>query len=74
MQQDDPRSRARRVLLFANSTNAISPATWAWRGVDVQSGLREDIAIVVMSATLDGERLARCWMRRGCSSAGAAIQ
>jgi ATP-dependent helicase HrpB len=36
--------------------------------------LREDLRIVVMSATLDGERLARSWMRRACPAKAAAIR
>jgi ATP-dependent helicase HrpB len=38
--------------------------------LDVQTGLREDLRIVVMSATLDGERLAQCLDAPRLSSAG----
>ena len=38
--------------------------------LDVQSGLREDLRIVAMSATLDGEKLAQCLDAPRLSSAG----
>lgn len=41
--------------------------------LDVQAGLREDLRIVVMSATLDGERLARLLDAPRLSSAGRAF-
>ena len=41
--------------------------------LDVQAGLREDLRIVVMSATLDGERLARFLDAPRLSSAGRSF-
>ncbi|HEY0310065.1 MAG TPA: ATP-dependent helicase HrpB, partial [Luteimonas sp.] len=41
--------------------------------LDVQAGLREDLRIVVMSATLDGERLARFLEAPRLSSAGRSF-
>ena len=39
---------------------------------DAQTGLREDLRLLVMSATLDGARVAACWARRRSSRARAA--
>ncbi len=40
--------------------------------LDAQAGLREDLRILVMSATLDVEKVACCWTVRQLSSAKAA--
>jgi len=60
MIQDDPMLEGLGALLFDEfHERHLSADLGLALALDVQSQLREDLRIVVMSATLDGERLAR---------------
>ena len=62
MLQDDPLQEGVGAILFDEiHEHHLSPDLGLALALDVQGGLREDLRIVVMSATLDGERLAR-WL------------
>ena len=62
MLQDDPLLEGVGAILFDEFHERHLPADLGLAlALDVQGGLREDLRIVVMSATLDGERLAR-WL------------
>ncbi len=60
MIQDDPLLEGVGALLFDEfHERHLSADLGLALALDVQAGLREDLRIVVMSATLDGEKLAR---------------
>src|SRR5690606_2480236 len=60
MLQDDPMLEGVGALLFDEFHERHLAADLGLAlALDVQAGLREDLRIVVMSATLDGERLAK---------------
>jgi HrpA-like RNA helicase len=60
MLQDDPMLEGVGALLFDEfHERHLAGDLGLALALDVQAGLREDLRIVVMSATLDGERLAR---------------
>ncbi len=62
MLQDDPLLEGVGAILFDEfHERHLSADLGLALALDVQGGLREDLRIVVMSATLDGERLAR-WL------------
>lgn len=62
MLQDDPLLDGVGAILFDEfHERHLSADLGLALALDVQGGLREDLRIVVMSATLDGERLAR-WL------------
>ncbi|GHE27157.1 ATP-dependent helicase HrpB [Vulcaniibacterium thermophilum] len=62
MIQDDPTLEGVGALLFDEfHERHLSADLGLALALDVQAGLREDLRIVVMSATLDGERLAQ-WL------------
>ena len=62
MLQDDPRLDGIGAVLFDEVHERHLAGDLALAlALDVQAGLREDLRIVLMSATLDGERLAR-WL------------
>ncbi|WP_166432777.1 ATP-dependent helicase HrpB [Luteimonas yindakuii] len=71
MLQDDPPLDGVGALLFDEfHERHLSADLGLALALDVQSQLREDLRIVVMSATLDGERLARFLDAPRLSSAG----
>ncbi|MFC3814212.1 ATP-dependent helicase HrpB [Lysobacter sp. GCM10012299] len=71
MLQDDPMLEGVGALLFDEFHERHLAADLGLAlALDVQSGLREDLRIVVMSATLDGERLAAFLDAPRLSSAG----
>lgn len=71
MLQDDPMLEGIGALLFDEFHERHLAADLGLAlALDVQSGLREDLRIVVMSATLDGERLAGFLDAPRLSSAG----
>ncbi|MGO4550950.1 ATP-dependent helicase HrpB [Lysobacter sp. 2RAF19] len=73
MLQDDPMLEGVGALLFDEfHERHLAGDLGLALALDVQSGLREDLRIVVMSATLDGERLARFLDAPRLSSAGRA--
>ena len=60
MLQDDPMLEDVAAILFDEfHERHLAGDLGLALALDVQAGLREDLRIVVMSATLDGERLAR---------------
>lgn len=74
MIQDDPLLGGIGALLFDEFHERHLAADLGLAlALDVQSGLREDLRIVVMSATLDGEGLARFLDAPRLSSAGRAF-
>ncbi|KGQ18396.1 ATP-dependent RNA helicase HrpB [Lysobacter dokdonensis DS-58] len=73
MLQDDPMLEGVGALLFDEfHERHLAGDLGLALALDVQAGLREDLRIVVMSATLDGERLARFLDAPRLSSAGRA--
>ncbi|MBF6023236.1 ATP-dependent helicase HrpB [Lysobacter niastensis] len=71
MLQDDPMLESVGALLFDEfHERHLSADLGLALALDVQAGLREDLRIVVMSATLDGERLAKFLDAPRLSSAG----
>ncbi|MCW4454355.1 ATP-dependent helicase HrpB [Flavobacterium sp. MXW15] len=71
MLQDDPLLEGVGALLFDEFHERHLAADLGLAlALDVQSQLREDLRIVVMSATLDGEKLARFLQAPRLSSAG----
>ncbi|BCT92230.1 ATP-dependent helicase HrpB [Lysobacter helvus] len=71
MLQDDPMLDGVGALLFDEfHERHLAGDLGLALALDVQAGLREDLRIVVMSATLDGERLARFLDAPRLSSAG----
>lgn len=73
MLQDDPMLEGVGALLFDEfHERHLAGDLGLALALDVQSGLREDLRMVVMSATLDGERLARFLDAPRLSSAGRA--
>ncbi|MDR7132909.1 ATP-dependent helicase HrpB [Lysobacter niastensis] len=71
MLQDDPMLEGVGALLFDEFHERHLAADLGLAlALDVQAGLREDLRIVVMSATLDGERLAAFLDAPRLSSAG----
>src|SRR5690606_16422180 len=71
MLQDDPMLDGVGALLFDEFHERHLAADLGLAlALDVQAGLREDLRIVVMSATLDGERLAGFLDAPRLSSAG----
>src|SRR5690606_8486448 len=72
--QDDPMLDGVGALLFDEFHERHLAADLGLAlALDVQAGLREDLRIVVMSATLDGERLAGWLDAPGLSSAGGSF-
>jgi ATP-dependent helicase HrpB len=73
MLQDDPMLEGVGALLFDEfHERHLAGDLGLALALDVQAGLREDLRIVVMSATLDGERLARFLDAPRITSAGRA--
>src|SRR5690606_10265263 len=71
MLQDDPMLEGVGALLFDEFHERHLAADLGLAlALDVQAGLREDLRIVVMSATLDGERLASLLEAPRLSSVG----
>ena len=71
MLQDDPMLEGIGALLFDEfHERHLAGDLGLALALDVQAGLREDLRIVVMSATLDGERLARFLDAPRVTSAG----
>jgi len=71
MLQDDPMLEGVGALLFDEfHERHLAGDLGLALALDVQAGLREDLRIVVMSATLDGERLAQFLDAPRLSSAG----
>jgi len=74
MLQDDPSLEGVGALLFDEfHERHLAGDLGLALALDVQSGLREDLRIVVMSATLDGERLAQFLDAPRLSSAGRSF-
>lgn len=74
MLQDDPALEGIGALLFDEFHERHLAADLGLAlALDVQAGLREDLRIVLMSATLDGERLARFLDAPRLSSAGRSF-
>ncbi|WP_206861953.1 ATP-dependent helicase HrpB [Lysobacter changpingensis] len=74
MLQDDPMLEEVGALLFDEfHERHLSADLGLALALDVQAGLREDLRIVVMSATLDGERLANLLDAPRLSSAGRSF-
>lgn len=74
MLQDDPMLEDVGALLFDEfHERHLSADLGLALALDVQAGLREDLRIVVMSATLDGERLAGFLDAPRLSSAGRSF-
>ncbi|MEZ0471257.1 ATP-dependent helicase HrpB [Luteimonas sp. B3_2_R+30] len=75
MLQDDPLLEGVGALLFDEfHERHLAGDLGLALALDVQAGLREDLRIVVMSATLDGERLAGFLDAPRLSSAGRSFQ
>ncbi|MFT4247037.1 MAG: ATP-dependent helicase HrpB, partial [Pseudomonas sp.] len=71
MLQDDPLLDGVGALLFDEfHERHLAGDLGLALALDVQAGLREDLRIVVMSATLDSQRLAQCLDAPRLSSAG----
>ena len=74
MLQDDPELPGVGAVLFDEfHERHLAGDLGLALALDVQAGLREDLRIVVMSATLDGERLARLLDAPRLSSEGRAF-
>ncbi|TYT26523.1 ATP-dependent helicase HrpB [Luteimonas viscosa] len=74
MLQDDPMLEGIGALLFDEfHERHLAGDLGLALALDVQSGLREDLRIVAMSATLDGERLAQCLDAPRLSSQGRSF-
>jgi len=74
MLQDDPLLDGIGALLFDEfHERHLASDLGLALALDVQAGLREDLRLVVMSATLDGERLARFLDAPRLSSAGRSF-
>ena len=74
MLQDDPLLEGVGALLFDEfHERHLAGDLGLALALDVQSGLREDLRIVVMSATLDGEKLANFLDAPRLSSAGRSF-
>jgi ATP-dependent helicase HrpB len=74
MLQDDPALEGVGALLFDEfHERHLAADLGLAMALDVQASLREDLRIVVMSATLDGERLARFLDAPRLSSAGRSF-
>jgi len=75
MLQDDPLLEGVGALLFDEfHERHLAGDLGLALALDVQAGLREDLRIVVMSATLDGERLAKFIDAPRLSSAGRSFR
>ena len=75
MLQDDPMLEGVGALLFDEfHERHLAGDLGLALALDVQAGLREDLRIVVMSATLDGERLARFLDAPRLTSAGRSVR
>ncbi len=71
MLQDDPMLEDVAAILFDEfHERHLAGDLGLALALDVQAGLREDLRIVAMSATLDGEKLAQCLDAPRLSSAG----
>jgi ATP-dependent helicase HrpB len=74
MLQDDPMLEDVAAILFDEfHERHLAGDLGLALALDVQAGLREDLRIVAMSATLDGERLAQCLDAPRLSSAGRSF-
>ena len=74
MLQDDPMLEGVGALLFDEfHERHLAGDLGLALALDVQAGLREDLRLVVMSATLDGERLAKLLDAPRLSSAGRSF-
>src|SRR3546814_17432951 len=74
MLQDDPMLEGVGALLFDEfHERHLAGDLGLALALDVQASLREDLRIVVMSATLDGERLAQLLDAPRLSSAGRSF-
>ncbi|MBL8262900.1 MAG: ATP-dependent helicase HrpB [Xanthomonadaceae bacterium] len=74
MLQDDPMLEDVGALLFDEfHERHLAGDLGLALALDVQAGLREDLRIVAMSATLDGEKLAQCLDAPRLSSAGRSF-
>ena len=72
--QDDPLLENVGVILFDEfHERHLAGDLGLALALDVQAGLREDLRVVVMSATLDGERLTRFLDAQRISSAGRSF-
>ena len=71
MLQDDPMLEDVAAILFDEfHERHLAGDLGLALALDVQAGLREDLRIIAMSATLDGEKLAQCLDAPRLSSAG----
>jgi ATP-dependent helicase HrpB len=74
MLQDDPMLEGVAAILFDEfHERHLAGDLGLALALDVQAGLREDLRIVAMSATLDGEKLAQCLDAPRLSSAGRSF-
>ena len=74
MLQDDPMLEDVAAILFDEfHERHLAGDLGLALALDVQSGLREDLRIIAMSATLDGEKLAQCLDAPRLSSAGRSF-
>ena len=74
MLQDDPLLEGVGALLFDEfHERHLASDLGLALALDVQAGLREDLRLVIMSATLDGERLARFLDAPRLTSAGRSF-
>jgi ATP-dependent helicase HrpB len=74
MLQDDPMLEDVAAILFDEfHERHLAGDLGLALALDVQAGLREDLRIVAMSATLDGEKLAQCLDAPRLSSAGRSF-
>jgi ATP-dependent helicase HrpB len=74
MLQDDPMLEDVAAILFDEfHERHLAGDLGLALALDVQAGLREDLRIVAMSATLDGEKLAQCLDTPRLSSAGRSF-
>lgn len=74
MLQDDPMLEGVAAIVFDEfHERHLAGDLGLALALDVQAGLREDLRIVAMSATLDGDRLAQCLDAPRLSSAGRSF-